>query len=436
MDNKRKKVLIITYYWPPSGGVGVHRCLKFAKYLRHFDWDPVVYTAENAHYPYFDETNFKHIPEGLTVLKHPIWEPYDLFKLASGRKRSNAMNNPVHVRDKRTWVDNLAIWIRGNFFIPDARMFWIRPSVKYLSEWLTKHPVDAILSDGPPHTNTVIACKLSKKFNIPWLADFQDPWTQVDYYQLLKLTPWAHRRHVKMEQEVFKTAKKITIASPSWKEDLEAIGAQNVDVIFWGYDEDEFSSTRQQLDSRFTITHAGMLGFDRLPDTLFKVLSDLKNQIEGFDKNLLIQLPGMVDISVIESLKKNNLMEQSWLPGTVSRTEAIQLTFNSQVLLLPLNKADNVKGRIPGKLFECLRAYRPILCLGPSDSDVAKIIASTGAGNTIDYDNYEGIRNFILERYQAYLQGTNYIPQSDIEQFSVKNQTGKIAAFLNQIVSQ
>ena len=344
MNSKEKKrVLIITYYWPPSGGVGVHRCLKFAKYLRDFGWEPVVYTAENAHYPYFDDTNFVHIPEGITILKQPIWEPYNLFKLASGRKPSSAMNNPVHVRDKRTWVDNLAIWIRGNFFIPDARKFWIKPSVKYLSKWLKNNHIDAVLSDGPPHTNTVIACRLSKKFNIPWLADYQDPWTQVDYYKLLKLIRCAHKKHVRMEQDAFNTAAKTTIASPTWKKDLESIGAQNVDVIFWGYDEQEFQAVKPNLDTKFSITHAGMLGFDRLPETFFKVLGDMKQEVEGFSENLSIQFPGMVDYSIVEELKKNNLFENSWLPGTISRTEAIERTFNSQVLFLPLNKVCIVK---------------------------------------------------------------------------------------------
>lgn len=436
MNPERKKVLIITYYWPPSGGIGVHRCLKFAKYLRDFGWEPIVYTAENAHYPYIDETNFAHIPENLTVLKHPIWEPYDLFKVASGRKRSSPMNNPVHVRDKRTWIDNLAIWIRGNFFIPDARMFWIKPSVKYLSKWLAANKVDAILSDGPPHTNTVIACRLSKKFGIPWLADFQDPWTQVDYYKLLKLTRWAHKRHVNMEQEVFRTAKKITIASPSWKEDLEAIGARNVDVIYWGYDEDEFSNLNLQPDTKFTITHAGLLGFDRLPDVLFKVLADMKNDIPDFANALRIQLPGMVDISVVESLKQNHLTENTWIPGAINRIEAIERTFTSQVLLLPLNKAENARGRIPGKLFEYLRSKRPILCLGPSDSDVSKILDLTNAGKSFEYSDYEGIRNFLENCYQAYLSGKNTTDTRNIEQFSVKNQTGKVAEFLNQISTQ
>lgn len=431
-----KKVLIITYYWPPSGGVGVHRCLKFAKYLRDFGWEPIVYTAQNAHYPYFDNTNFVHIPEGITILKQPIWEPYSMFKAVSGRKSSSAMNNPVHVRDKRKPIDNLAIWIRGNFFIPDARKFWIKPSVKFLSQWLKDNKVDAILSDGPPHTNTVIACRLSKKFNIPWLADYQDPWTQVDYYKLLKLTSWAHKRHQKLEQEAFKTAKKTTIASPTWKKDLMSIGAHNVDVIYWGYDEQEFQSMKQNLDTKFTITHAGMLGFDRLPETLFKVLGDLKRENKQFAQNLSLQFPGMVDYSIVEELKKNNIYENTWLPGTITRTQAIERTFNSQILLLPLNKADNAQGRIPGKLFECMRAKRPILVLGPDKSDVKHIVEESRTGQSFDYDNYKGIYEYIKERYNLFLNTKNTIETTDIEQYSVKNQTGKIAEYLNQIIAK
>ncbi|MDD2564263.1 MAG: glycosyl transferase family 1 [Salinivirgaceae bacterium] len=432
----KKRVLIITYYWPPSGGVGVHRCLKFAKYLRDFGWEPIIYTADNAQYPYFDETNFIHIPEGITILKQPIWEPYSMFKIASGRKASSSMNNPVHVRDKRSWVDNLAIWIRGNFFIPDARKFWIKPSVKYLSAWLKENPVDAILSDGPPHTNTEIACRLPRKFDIPWLADFQDPWTQVDYFKLLKLTPWAYRKHSNMEQMALKTAKKTTIASPTWKRDLESIGAHNVDVIFWGYDEQEFQKTEQKLDTKFSITHAGLLGFDRLPETLFKILGELKSENPQFAADLKIDFPGSVDYSIVEELKKNNLFENCWLPGNISRINAIERTFNSQILLLPLNKAENAQGRIPGKLFECMRAKRPILCLGPETSDVKTIIESTKTGMSFHYDDYDGIRKFITDKYNLFLNNENIVTPLELEQYSVRNQTAKIAEYLNSIIQQ
>lgn len=429
-----KKVLIVTYYWPPSGGIGVHRCLKFAKYLRCFGWEPVIYTALDAQYPYFDQSNQKHVPKDLTVLKQPIIEPFNLFKRLTGRKKHEAMSNPVHVREpKNKLINQLSIWIRGNFFIPDARCLWIKPSVRYLTNYLKNNPVDAILSDGPPHTNTAIACKVSQKTNTPWLADFQDPWTQVDYYKFLKLTRWADNKHRRMEQESFKTARKITIASPTWGKDLESIGATNVSPVFWGYDEDDFNELEQNLHTKFSISHAGILGFDRKPDTLFKVLHDLKNETEKFAEDLELLFAGMIDYSVKESLKQHKLEENTNLPGTISRPEALKLTLNSQLLLLPLNKTENAKGRIPGKLFECMRSHRPILCLGPNGSDVEQIITGCNAGESFEYDDYEGLKNFITKYYRQFQKNKIKNINNNINQYSVKNQTRKIADYLNEI---
>ncbi len=428
-----KKVLIITYYWPPSGGVGVHRCLKFAKYLRHYGWEPIIYTAKNANYPYFDETNFKDIPEGITILKHKIIEPFSAFKLLSGRKKDDS-SNPVYVRDKKqSIIDKLAIWIRGNFFIPDARSLWINPSIKFLSKYINENHIDAILSDGPPHTNTAIACKLSKKYNIPWLADFQDPWTQVDYYKLLKLTKYADKKHKKMEQEAFKTASKITIASPTWKNDIEKIGAKNVDVIYWGFDEDDFKNRKIEQSNKFIISHSGQLGFDRMPDIFLKVLHDLKNEIKDFNNNLQINLAGNVDYSVIDCIKSNNLIENTTLFGNINRQKALDLTINSNVLLLPLNKAENAMGRIPGKLFECIASRKQILCLGPNNSDVYKIIEPLNCGKSFEYNDYIGIKNYISKQYAEYLSKTNCTINSNIELYSVNNQTKKIAEYLFEI---
>ncbi|PID88622.1 MAG: glycosyl transferase family 1, partial [Bacteroidia bacterium] len=362
---EKKKVLIVSYYWPPSGGVGVNRCLKFAKYLRDFGWEPIVYAPSNASYPYLDETNFKHVHSDMLVLKQPIREPFELFKKLSGRKKEDSAN-PVYVRDrKRSKIDEFAIWVRGNFFIPDARSLWIKPSVRYLKKWLKENPVDAILTDGPPHTNTVIGCRLSQALNIPWLADFQDPWTQVDYYQMLKIGRRANRKHHKLEQECFATAKKITIASPTWAKDLESIGANNVTPIFWGYDDDDFPTDFPEADNTFSIVHAGQLGYDRRPVAFLKLLGELKKSNPEFGKLLRLKFAGTVDYAIVEMIKDNGL-EENYIPlGNIIRPNAIELTLKAQMLLLPLNIADNAKGRIPGKLFENLRASKPILVLGP-----------------------------------------------------------------------
>lgn len=429
-----KKVLIITYYWPPSGAIGVQRCLRFAKYLKRNGIEPVVYTAKNAQYPYLDDSNFKHIPEGITVLKRKIIEPFNLFKFISGRKQDTVLTNPIQVRDKKQKLtDKLSIWIRGNFFIPDARSLWIKPSVRYLSRFLKSNHVDAIISDGPPHTNTVIAYKISQKFNIPWLADFQDPWTQVDYYKEFMITKLADKKHKRMEQEAFKTAKKITIAGPTWKKDLESIGAKNVDVIFWGYDEDDFAGLHANKKNDFIISHAGLLGYDRNPEVFFKALRDLKFENKGFSEKLKLKLAGQVDYSVKANITKYGLEINTEYIGSIKRNDALQLTIDSSLLILPLNKAENAMGRIPGKLFEQMRADVPILCLGPKGSDVENIINETKTGKSFEYSDYQGIKKYIYEVYSAYKEHRVYLTSNNIEKYSVGNQVNKIVNYLNEM---
>ncbi|MCD6367231.1 MAG: glycosyl transferase family 1, partial [Bacteroidales bacterium] len=240
-----KKVLIISYYWPPAGGISVLRTLKFTKYLRKFGWEPIVYAPQNASYLYLDKNNFDDIPENIEIIRRKILEPFNLFRILTGRNK-NDTSNPVYATSRKSFLDNFSIWLRGNFFIPDARCLWIKPSVKFLTGYLKENPADAILTDGPPHTNTVIGMRLAQKFNIPFLADFQDPWTQVDYYKMMKIGKRADKKHHRLEQEVFRVAKKITIASPTWAKDLEKIEAKNVDTIYYGYDEEDFKNITNQ----------------------------------------------------------------------------------------------------------------------------------------------------------------------------------------------
>lgn len=441
----RKKVVIITYYWPPSGGIGVHRCLKFAKYLRDFGWEPVIFTAKDAHYPVIDESNFKHVPEGLEVHRIPITEPFSIFKKISGRK-SEESPNPVYVRSKKSsWIDELAIWIRGNLFIPDARALWVRPAARKITEYIKKQGnIDAVFSDGPPHTNTRIAYYVTKRTGIPWIADFQDPWTQVDYYKLLKVSRFADNIHKKMEQDVFRLADKITIASPSWAKDLEKIGARNVSVLYYGYDEDDFSadvmssvgkSELTHLSKRFVINHAGLLGMDRFPDKFLDVLAELCSELEDFKKELLIYFPGEVDYSIKNYIQALGLENNTLYPGHISKELAISSMRSANILLLPLNKAENVKGRLPGKLYEYLRSYRPILALGPEDSDVNVILKRTRTGKCLDYENKDEIRKYISGVYDSYKKGVKAedFLEDEIRQFDVKNQTGKLADFLNEV---
>lgn len=435
MEKARKKVLIISYYWPPSGGIAVLRCLKWAKYLREFGWEPIVYTAKDAHYPSLDASNERDIPADMTVLRGKIFEPYALYKRFTGQDKDANVNNVFYVQDEQPgWAHRFSVWVRSNFFIPDARAMWVRPSVRFLLAYLRDHPVDALLSDGPPHSNTRIATLLKRKTGIPWLADFQDPWTQVDYYQMLSLTSWADRKHHRLEQEAFRAADKTTIVSPSWKTALESIGARNVSVIPWGYDPADFASIQPANVPGFTFMHLGIMGHDRNPETFFRVLREIGEGDSDFQRDLRLELVGQVDFSVQESYAVEGLLEQVHLPGSVPRSRALELTVGSPILLLLLNKQDNVQGRIPGKLFEYLAARRPILVLGPPDSDVANIIKETKSGLTCDYEDAEGIKAAILQWYQQYQAGTlDQALSGDIEQYSVRNLAGRLAGFLDEI---
>ncbi len=431
-----KKVLIITYYWPPSGGIGVLRCLKMAKYLRNFGWEPIIFTAENPHYPTIDESNNKDIPENITVLKQKIWEPYTIYKMVTGQKKDANVNNVFYTQDEKSgFLHKLSVWIRSNFFIPDARAMWIKPSVKFLTDYIKNNQIDAILTDGPPHTNTRIATLLKKNTGTPWLSDYQDPWTQVDYYQLLRLTKWADKKHRRLEQEAFKYADKVTIVSPTWKKELEDIGAKNVSVIYWGFDTDDYGNLPNYKKDKFTISHIGILGYDRKPETFFKVIKKLCEENDEFKNDLEIKLVGQVDFSVKESYEDLNLNEVVNVVGYVPRKEALNTIAQSSVLFLPLNKQDNVMGRIPGKLFEYLAVKKYILCLGPPQSDVGKILEKTKSGYTKNYEDFEGIKQTLLKMYQHWKQSETFEVDntSNLNEYTSYNLTKKIAGYLDEI---
>lgn len=428
-----KKVLIITYYWPPSGGIAVHRCLKFAKYLREFGWEPIVFTAENAEYPVIDESNFKDIPEGIVQLKTKIWEPYNLFKLITGKKKEERIHNVFLEEEEHTFAHKLGIWIRGNIFIPDARRFWIGPASRYLIKYLQENHVDAIFTNGPPHTNHMIAYKIKRKLGIPWHADFQDPWTQVDYFPQLMLNPISRKIHEKMEQRIFKYADRVTICSNTWKRDLESIGAKNVGVIVWGYDEEDFKEINEPLSEKFTLSHYGSLGPDRNAKTLWRVLSDLSKESNEFSEDLEIELAGFIGKPVIDEIENLGLRKNLKLLPHLSRTETLKKMHRSQVLLLILNDMPNVNGRLPGKLFEYLASRRPILVIGPEESDASDIVSRANAGVTCNFNDYEKTRNTISDLYEKFKRNELLSNKTDISEYSSRNLTKQLAAYLNEI---
>ena len=430
-----RKVLIITYYWPPSGGAGVQRWLKFSKYLRDYDWEPVIYTPENPEAPAIDNSLEKDIPKGITVIKRPITEPYAAYKRFVGMKPGEKVNAGfLQEKEKSGAAEGIAVWLRGNLFIPDARRFWIRPSVKFLVNYLKAHPVDAIVSTGPPHSMHLIALQVHKKLNIPWLADFRDPWTGIDFYHQLKLTLMADRLHRKLEKKVLSSATAVTVVSQDMANEFIGIVKRDYNLVTNGYDEQDISPlTQNQLDTQFTISHIGSINASRNPVGLWKVLSEMVIENPEFARALEIKLVGKVDIGVLKSIEENDLTVYLSRIEYMPHQAVMHEIQRSQVLLLLINNTPNARGILTGKVFEYLGSGRPVLSIGPEDGEAAIILRDSEAGQTAGYENETGMRSILNDYFTRFNEHRLESNTGSRLKYSRKALTGEIAEILNNL---
>lgn len=431
-----KKVLIITYYWPPSGGAGVQRWLKFVKYLRDFGWEPVIYTPSNPDFSVIDETLKRDIPAGLEIIKIPIWEPYEFYKKITGNKSVPKTSSKI-VKDKKSssgFVEQLSVWIRGNLFIPDARKFWIKPSVQYLIKYLQNNQIDAIISTGPPHSMHLIAMEIKERLNIPWVADFRDPWTDIDYYKEMRISSFADQKHKKLELKTITSCNAMVVVSREMKENYEKMGGKNIHLITNGFDPEDMGDKSSIIDTKFSISHIGTLPPAFNMQGLWKVLSEISETLPGFRNNLEIKLIGNVDDSVINDLSIAGLENQLILPGYVSHDQAALLMKKSAVLLLIINSnSPNSKGILTGKFFEYLASGRPILAIGPTEGDLASLLRESEAGTISLYDDLEQIKKTVLELYDRFIHNKLVNSEKRMDKFTRKSLTAQLVNVLNDI---
>lgn len=426
-----KRVLIVTYYWPPAGGAGVQRWLKMSKYLPEYGWMPVIYTPENAESPADDPSLLKDVRDDITVIRRSIWEPYHLYKRFVGKKPGDRINTGFLQEERPpSLAEKISVWIRGNLFIPDARRFWIRPSVKYLCSYLEKNPVDAIITTGPPHSMHLIGYGVKKRFNIPWIADFRDPWTKIDFYHRLRLTPRADRIHRSLERQVLTTADKVVTIGWSSMEDFKTLGAKDPVVVTNGYDHADFDFADLYDHKSFSITHVGLMNADRNPDILWSALQEVMKEKSGFADNLKIGLIGKIDFSVVNSLEKYDLMPFVERISYLPHNQAVRQMASSAVLLLAINKTPDAAGILTGKLFEYLAVKRPILCTTPVKGDSVRVIAETGSGTCIGYDGAKSAKDEILRLYELFQRGELNLENPKPERYTRRDQAGQIADIL------
>ncbi len=429
MENK--KILIITYYWPPAGGPGVQRWLKFVKYLPDFGIQPVVYIPENPTYPIVDQNLVKQVSDKAIILKHKIFEPYQLASFLSKNKTQKISSGIIPNQKKQSFLDKTFLWIRGNLFIPDARVFWVKPSVAYLEKYIVDNNIDTIVTSGPPHSLHLIGLELKQKLNLKWFADFRDPWTTIGYHKSLRLSSFAAKKHKALEQQVLNTADTIIVTSKTTKTEFQVITNKPIAVITNGYDTEEVE--KQTLDSKFSLAHIGSFLSERNPLILWESLVELLHEIPDFKLHLEIKLIGAVSQEVLETISQFRLNPYLNNLGYVSHAEAIAHQRKSQVLLLIEINSEDTKSIIPGKLFEYMVSNRPIIGIGPKGSDFAEIITTTNTGVFLDYSEKMKLKSVILDFYNQFLVGKLQSNGVGLQNYSRKNLTRELVELLNKI---
>lgn len=415
----KERVLIVTYYWPPAGGPGVQRWLKFATYLSNFGIEPIVYIPENPTYPIIDEHLVKEVPNHIKVISQPISEPAKWTKKIF-KKKTKELQSGIIAKEKSS-LEKLLLYIRANFYIPDARVNWVQPSVEYLSAYCQEHHIKKIITTGPPHSMHMIGMQLQEKIGVNWLADFRDPWTDIHYFKDLPLSKRALAKHKALELEVLQKADKISVTSQPTKALLAKLTDKPIEVITNGYDE-ALLPTNVELIKKFSIAHLGSLLTKRNPLKLWKVLASLLEEIPSLKSNLELHFAGVVSPEVKLSLEEYNLSEYVIDHGYLSHEKAIELQHKHQILLLLEMDKEETKVILPGKLFEYLAARRPILALGPKDGAVEQIIEETQAGVYIELSSEQAIYKQLKTYYTKYkAEGSLAVNSKNIEQYSRKS---------------
>lgn len=418
-----KKVLIITYYWPPAAGPGVQRWLKFAKYLSSFGIEPIIFTAKNPHYTVTDDDLIKDIPNNIKVYNTRFFNPAGFFQ-----RKASSKTGGIKQKDKRGFFSKVIIWIRANFFIPDAKKFWIRPSVKKIKQIIKEEGIDTIITTGPPHSSHIIGLRLKKGTGIRWIADFRDPWTKIDFFHHLPLTKKSLKKHQKLEKKTLEEADDVICVSNAMANDISSMVKGESHVITNGFDPDDIPKNKNPLTERFTIGHFGTMNSDRNPSVLWEVLKELTEEHKNFKNDLQIVQAGGIASEVKEELKEKNLLEKVQLYDYLPHDKALELEASVRLLLLVMYNTPEGRLLIMGKTFEYMASSRPVLGIGFTESDGAKILKDSESGQMFNFNDKGEIKDYILTQWEKYKnEDDNYTDPKDLEKYSRKHLTERLA---------
>lgn len=394
-----KNILIISYYWPPYAGSGVQRWLKFSKYLPELGFRPHIYTPENPHFNVKDANLMKDIHPELVEVKRPIWEPYSIADFITGKKS----NNQGIVTDKKSgFKPKILNKIRANYFIPDPRKFWIKPSIAFLKKYVSEHNIEFVISTGPPHSMHLIAKGLKEiQPHIKWVADIRDPWSAFDFLKNFGASDRAIGKQENMEREVLESCDHVLATSHQMKDLLIDFDHSKFSCITNGFDQEDFMRYENiETPQEMRLYHAGLLNKVRNPKNLWKALNTLCHQDDQINSMLKLHLVGVVDGDVVEEIKSyKHLKDKIIVEAYKSHEDVIVDYGKADMLLLLVNNTDNAAANIPGKLFEYIATDKSILLMSDKDTDAARIVQEHKSALTCCYNEdieVDKLRTFLL----------------------------------------
>ena len=429
---KRKKVLIITYYWPPGSGPGVQRWLKFCKYLPEFNWEPIVITVKNGSYPNTDESLENDIPKSLKVFKTKTLEPFAVYNLLRGKKGKSVEVAMASVQGQPSTFAKFSNYVRSNYFIPDARIGWNKYALKEAKKVIKKEKPDLVITTGPPHSTHLIGLKLRKEFNIKWLADFRDPWTTIYYNQFLLSTEKSTAKDLALENQVLHTADAIITATPGITEGLQS-RSKKIHTLPNGFDEDDFSRIKPSTPEKFKMAYVGNLKPVQNTRGVWEAIALLAKENPDFKSKFEFELTGNLSPEFERVFKEFGIESLITIKSFVPHKHAIQRMMDAHVLFLPIPKDKGNKLILTGKIFEYLATKRPLLAVGPTEGNAAEILSECNKSPMLEYEDVAGIKDYINGLFHKYLADINQwqVGNENYSNYSRKGTTEKLAAILS-----
>ena len=400
-----KKVLVITYYWPPAGGAGVQRTLKFTKYLINYNWKPYVLTVEKPDAPNYDESLFKDVRDDIKVVKTKALEPFSAYKKFTGKKEDDKIPADVLMRKNSSLKEKFAKFIRANLFVPDAKIGWTPYAVKEGEKIIKNEKIDIIYASSPPATVALIARRLSERTGVPYILDFRDPWLEIVYNQTMKRSKPTVAIDSLLERKALRDAASVVTVSAEIKELFEKkVPKQKYFVIPNGFDEEDFPKIDFPKNEKFTIAYTGVMSPDRVPYALLKALARFKE--EGIT-NIKLNFAGKFADELYAEIERLGIEDYFNITGFVPHDKSVEILLSSDALLLVINNLPNNKGVLTGKMFEYLGCRKPIYGIGPENGEAAKILQETKSGVMIDYSDEEKAYEKLKEFYSDWKNDIN-----------------------------